>query len=206
MLLDNENEPLFEMGTWAGRRQAFGVIANKCSAADAECLKSLRESKQYKAAGLTWEEFCSRYIGISRTHADRLISQLEEFGAAYFDLSKQMRIPADAFRDIAGAIAERSIEHNGEKILISAENSHRIADVVSALRRQAVQPNRQALQKLRRRLNTCFSDLAAMDSPSLQPDDRAAVASLIASSLERLSQLSETFRGSPDDPQPLDAP
>jgi hypothetical protein len=130
-----DHKPLFEMGTWAGRRQAFGVIANKCSAADAECLKNLREGKHYKSFGMTWEEFCPQHVGISRTQADRLISQLEEFGAAYFDLSKQMRIPAEAFRDISGSIVENSIEYNGEKIPISTEHSHRIAEVVSALRR-----------------------------------------------------------------------
>jgi hypothetical protein len=92
-----DHKPVFEMGTWAGRRQAFGVIANKCSAADAECLKNLREGKHYKSFGMTWEEFCPQHVGISRTQADRLISQLEEFGAAYFDLSKQMRIPPKPF-------------------------------------------------------------------------------------------------------------
>jgi hypothetical protein len=29
----------FELGTWVGRRQAFGLIASKGSAAGAECLK-----------------------------------------------------------------------------------------------------------------------------------------------------------------------
>jgi hypothetical protein len=195
-----DHKPLFEMGTWAGRRQAFGVIANKCSAADAECLKNLREGKHYKSFGMTWEEFCPQHVGISRTQADRLISQLEEFGAAYFDLSKQMRIPAEAFRDISGSIVENSIEYNGEKIPISTENSHRVAEVVSALRRQAAQSSRppatarQNLRGLRRRLDACFSDLAALENPSLPPQDRAAIAALIESYIQRLGQLSPKFR------------
>jgi hypothetical protein len=50
-----EDNPVFELGTWVGRRQAFGLIANKCSAADAECLKQIRESKSYKSVAATWE-------------------------------------------------------------------------------------------------------------------------------------------------------
>src|SRR5947208_5199272 len=99
MQLDNE------IATWIGRRQAFALMASKVSVADASCLKYLRESKQYKSAGMTWEEFCTRHIGISRTHADRIISQLHEFGAAYFALSEIVQIPDDALREIASSVS-----------------------------------------------------------------------------------------------------
>ena len=55
---------LLEVGTWIGRHQAFGLIASKCSAADAACLREIRDNKHYRALGLTWEEFCSRHTGI----------------------------------------------------------------------------------------------------------------------------------------------
>ncbi|HUI80868.1 MAG TPA: hypothetical protein VLY24_23240 [Bryobacteraceae bacterium] len=35
----------FDLGTWLGRKQAFGLMAGKCSAADAECLRNIREQK-----------------------------------------------------------------------------------------------------------------------------------------------------------------
>jgi hypothetical protein len=48
---------LLEVGTWLGRHQAFGLIANKCSAADAACLRQIRDSRRagvdYRT-GETW--------------------------------------------------------------------------------------------------------------------------------------------------------
>jgi len=134
-----EDNPVFEVGTWVGRRQAFGLIANKSSAADAECLKQIRESKRYKSVGATWEEFCPRYLGLSRAHADKIIQQLTEFGSAYFALSQLVRIPEQAYRDISGAVSGESIEYNGEKIPISKENAHRIVDVITQLRQESEQ-------------------------------------------------------------------
>src|SRR5690348_13625299 len=68
-------KPPFELGTWVGRRQAFGLLVNKTAVADAECLKRLRDCKEYKSVGMTWEELCQRHLGVSRAQADRIISQ-----------------------------------------------------------------------------------------------------------------------------------
>src|SRR6266481_4815627 len=103
-----ENNTMIDLGTWVGRRQAFGLVSSKCSAADAECLKQIRENKSYKSVAAHWEEFCPRYLGLSRSHADKLIQQLDEFGAAYFELSQIVRIPAKAYRAISGAISGHS--------------------------------------------------------------------------------------------------
>jgi hypothetical protein len=65
-----------ELGSWLGRHQAFDLIANRCSAADAECLKQMRDGAEYKRLGMTWEEFCEKHAGINRRHADRLIGHL----------------------------------------------------------------------------------------------------------------------------------
>ena len=54
---------MLEAGTWIGRHQAFGLMASQYSAADAECLRQIRDNKHYRALGLTWEEFCSRHAG-----------------------------------------------------------------------------------------------------------------------------------------------
>src|SRR5437870_7020967 len=110
---------MIDLGASVRRRQAFGLIASKCSAADAECLKQIRESKRYKSVAAHWEEFCPRYLGLSRSHADKLIQQLDEFGAAYFELSQIVRIPDKAYRAISGAISDHSIEYKGETIPIS---------------------------------------------------------------------------------------
>src|SRR5207247_5356237 len=85
----------------------------------------IRESKNNKAVAAQWEQFCPRYLGLSRAHADKLIQQLDEFGAAYFELSQIVRIPENAYRAISGAVSGHSIEYKGETIPISRENSRR---------------------------------------------------------------------------------
>jgi hypothetical protein len=42
-----------ELGKWIGRTEAFLLVANRCSAAQAECLRNLKESESYKMLGLT---------------------------------------------------------------------------------------------------------------------------------------------------------
>jgi hypothetical protein len=36
-LTSAEADAMLDLGAWLGRRQAFGLIANRCSAADAAC-------------------------------------------------------------------------------------------------------------------------------------------------------------------------
>ncbi len=154
---------------------------------------------------MTWDEFCVRHIGISRTQADRIISQLEEFGTAYFALSEIVRIPAEAFREIASSVSDHSIEYNGQTIPIKKENGRKIADMIRILREEAAQhrlqidppsepPRLKNLSTLRSRLNRCLRDLAAVAHSSLHPEDRAEVAGLICTAQERLEQLSQAVR------------
>jgi hypothetical protein len=94
----------FDLGTWLGRRQAFGMMAGKSIAADAECLRQIRDQRLYKNKTSTWAEFCARYIGASKPHVDRMIRHLEEFGPQFFQLSELTRIPLESYR--AAAVAE----------------------------------------------------------------------------------------------------
>jgi hypothetical protein len=64
-------EDALEIGRWLGRREAFSLVAGRCSAADAKCLRELRESKKYKELGLTWEECCKQKVGTCRSVADQ---------------------------------------------------------------------------------------------------------------------------------------
>ena len=54
----SKTEEFFEIGAFTGRRQAFAALAGMCSAADAECLRRIRDGKMHKALRLTWEGFC----------------------------------------------------------------------------------------------------------------------------------------------------
>src|SRR4029077_7564593 len=97
---ENEFENALEIGTWLGRRQAFALIAGRCSAADAQCLRELRDSKKYKLLGLTWEECCTQSAGIARSTAESIIQNLEEFGPEYFVLMQVTGITANEYRRI----------------------------------------------------------------------------------------------------------
>jgi hypothetical protein len=68
------------------------MVANRCMAADAECLRSIRQSGRYKRLGLNWERFCSERAGISRGYADRIIRHLEKLGANYVRLAELRRV------------------------------------------------------------------------------------------------------------------
>ena len=80
-----------DLGSWAGLQKAFAIVTGSCSAARAQCLKQVRDSKMLDDLGFTWEEFCKEFVGISRQHADNLIRQHVEFGDAYFRLSEIAR-------------------------------------------------------------------------------------------------------------------
>ncbi|MGO9263003.1 MAG: hypothetical protein ACLQU1_43005 [Bryobacteraceae bacterium] len=127
-------EDWIDMGAWVGRQQAFALIANKCSAAQALSLKQMKDTGCHDKLGLTWDDFCQRYIGLSRRHADRVISQYEEFGAAYFRLSTLARISAEDYREIAAALEDNCIEIDGEQVPIVPENAARIRAFVRSRR------------------------------------------------------------------------
>ena len=125
---------LLELGVALGQNHAFGLIAGRCSAAQAEGLRRLREQKLYKRCAEKWDDFCPRYLKVSRSEADRTIKLWEEFGAAYFELSQLTRISPETFRAIAPAIQDGALHYQGETIELNPENSRKVAAVVAELR------------------------------------------------------------------------
>jgi len=51
-LAADSNRQGLDLGNWLGRGQAFSLIANKCSAAQAQCLKNIRGQGACKSLGL----------------------------------------------------------------------------------------------------------------------------------------------------------
>jgi hypothetical protein len=167
---NTDQEGLLTLGTWLGRHQAFGLIANQCSAGDAECLKIMRENEVYKKLGLSWEEFCLGHAGVSRVYADRLIRYLEEFGANYFRLAEVMQISAETFRLIAGSVGDNGIEFNGINIPINRENRRKILAAVQAAR-ETSEPKAVRQPKVataRKRIDGFFSEVRAIAETSAQ--------------------------------------
>jgi hypothetical protein len=123
----------FELGDVLGQRKAFGLIAGRCSAAEAAAIRRLREERLYAATKLNWKEFCPRHLGMCRAQADRLIQHLEEFGPDYFELAQLTRIRPEAYRAIAPAVKEGHIHFENEAIALIPENSGKVAAAVAAL-------------------------------------------------------------------------
>ena len=177
------------LGSWLGRHQAFHLIANRCSAVDAECLKQMREGAEYKRLGMTWEEFCEKHAGISRRHADRLIGHLEEFGANYFRIAEMMEISAGTYRLIAGAVSDEGIEFQDEKIPIRRQNRKKIVEAVQTLReRKAELPDVMAAS---RRLNLFIDQARKL---SVDPSRRTEAMVLVEHGLEELCSLARELR------------
>ena len=132
--LPAESAELLELGVVLGQNHAFGLIAGRCSAAQAEGLRRVREEKLYKRCTEKWDDFCPRFLKMSRSEADRTIKLWEEFGATYFELSQLTRVSPETFRAIAPAIEDGVLHYHGETIELSPENSRKVAAAVAELR------------------------------------------------------------------------
>ena len=190
---DGGQETLLNLGKWLGRHQAFGLIANQCSAGDAECLRIMRENDEYKVLGLTWEEFCIGHVGVSRSYADRLIQHLEEFGTNYFRLAEVMQISAETYRLIADSVGDAGMEFNGQNIPINRENRRKIQAAVRAKRtnaepRAARQPK---VSSVRKRLDAFFLESRAIAGTSEQ---RGELIVMLCQGLEQFTRLVEEVR------------
>jgi hypothetical protein len=183
----------FQAGAWAGKSLAFGLIRQRCSAAQAECLKQIREGKLHETLGLGWDEFCRLHLGMDRSYADRLIRYLDRFGADYFRLSEIVRMSPETYRALRPAISNQHIEIDGEKVLIAPENALRIRTAVTALRSELIQAKELAPTI------TCITDLQlSVDSAiaamrklrrSTDPCTKASLEGLIRYSAKRFRDL-----------------
>jgi hypothetical protein len=200
--MENQQEPTetaaasspVELGTWIGKSQAFNAIAKGCSAAEAACLKHIRDQRSYESLALTWEQFCPQHMGISRSSADRLIQRLEEFGEPYFQLAGITPISADSFRLIAPAVTEGGLDFDGEIIPITTENANRIRAAVQTLRmrlRRAgeVTPD-PSVTTLMVRMNAWYDEVsAAAGRALLDAGTKAALQGLVQYGLDMLQRL-----------------
>jgi hypothetical protein len=188
-----------DAGAWVGRQQAFAVIANKCSAAQALCLKQVRETRLFEKLGLTWEEFCKEYAGTSRENADRLIRQHEEFGEAYFRLSEIARISPETYRQIAGQVSDEGLEFDGAKLALIPENGPRIRAAILTLRAQlkqaryASQPTIHSMVHFQVRLDALMEEFSGMAHRPMDPDHRSALHGLAARTIHKLTDLAESL-------------
>lgn len=128
---------LLNLGSVLGQSQAFGLVAGRCSAAQAACLHRLRQTNEFQLVTPRWREFCSQHLGIDGRNADRIVRLWEEFGATYFELAELTRIPPNTYRALAPSIHDGALHLNGEVIELIPENSRRLAAAIARFRRGA---------------------------------------------------------------------
>jgi hypothetical protein len=134
------NQTDFELAKMLGARQAFGLVAGRCSAADAAILRDIRETKKFLSFAANWDEFCRDHLHTSRRSADRAIAHLNEFGPGYFALTQLTHITPQEFRQIRASVTDHALEFGGEAIALIEENAARLNEAVSALRPTAPMP------------------------------------------------------------------
>jgi hypothetical protein len=177
------------LGKLLGRREAFNIVAARCSAADATLLRQMREEKLYLNHSKDWGEFCQRHLHISRENADRIIRLLEEFGPTYFEVAQLTRISPATYRAIEPSIRDQALHYNGDVIALIPENAERVAAAVAEFRKAAAASTPEdPVTRLERRCSELVKELeAAVDWRTHTPQVRAAICYL-RQRIERIEQ------------------
>ena len=190
------NTEHLKLGKSIGRGQAFAVTAQHSLLAEARCWKRIHDSGEYKMTGLTWDDFCVQEIGLSRQHVEGLIARLEELGETYCQLSAIVPISAEVYQAMRHAIADNTIEIDGEAVPIVPENAPRIRAAVlqarSDLRAARKRPVPDPVAAIHTRLEGCVGAISRL-SGKIEPADREKVRSLVDDSVLRLMALSENL-------------
>lgn len=181
-------DKLFDLGKWLGLHQAFGLIASRCSAADARALQTIRENKLYLIKAPNWDEFCAKHTGVCRTTADRLIGRLQEFGETYFELAKIVPITELEYRALAPTVQESQIEFDGQRIPINRENGEKIAGVVLRLREQ-LRSQQEPFSGIRVRLDRCINELTNAARSGVDGAAKEILVALLENASSRLSEI-----------------
>jgi hypothetical protein len=150
---------LLDLGAVLGQAHAFASISGRCTAAQAESLRRLRDEKQYQRLGLTWEAFCVGYLRTSRSQADRIIALLDEFGPQYFELSQLTRVSASTYRELESHVKDGVIEVFGEAVELNTRNAQKVAHAVAALRAEKSQAGPRPLDDRIRALVRHFAEV-----------------------------------------------
>lgn len=203
--MDQNVAQAVELGTWIGRGQAFGLVANLSLAGQARCLRTIRESGSYKTLGLTWEQFCPEYAGLTRRTVDQLIENLDEFGETYFRISEILRISPESYRQIAPRIAGdgETIEIDGEAVAIAPANASRIRRAVQQIRAELRKAQAEAqvqqhsvpnLANLTSRLDLCLEEISRVTDHPLEARDETGLRNLISHANGRLKRISHSIQ------------
>ena len=185
----------FEVGTWVGRKQAFALVAGRCSAADAEILFEIREKKLFRTIEQTWEDFCAKRLGMTRSYVDRVIRQFKELGPNFCKLNCFTRIKPAEYRLIAAAVTEDGLSYGGEVIALEAENAPKLAEAVESLRRDCtpdtdpVDPAEQAFSKAGKAIKSAVAEFQRLQAMKLDGEGRSKLLIALESCRDQLDLI-----------------
>ena len=180
-----------DLGRLLGQREAFNVVAGRCSAADAAILREIREKRLWEAYAKSWEEFCTVWLHISKTNANRIIRNLDEFGPTYYEVAQLTRISPETYRAIAPAIRDQVLHHNGEAIALISQNAEKVAAAVAELRKAAATPPplpEDPIARLERRCTEVLKELEAAVGTREWPLQMKAVVNSLVVRAQRIEQ------------------
>lgn len=132
--LPNAEAEQLDLGAAVGHCQAFGMMAGRCTAAQAAALKRLRDSRAYHQWEPLWRDFCRRYLHMSGARADNIIRAYEQFGDAFFEILQYARISPVSYRALQPYLKDGALEIEGERIEFTPANSDRIRNAVDTVR------------------------------------------------------------------------
>ena len=126
---------VLKLGEVLGQDHSFSLMSGRCSAAQAEALLRIHESRLYLRRASSWKAFCPEYLHISGTQADRIIRMWQQHGPAIFELKQLIRISDEDFRAVEPFIKDNALHFNDEAIELDPENAEKIAGAVDEIRR-----------------------------------------------------------------------
>lgn len=132
-----DEQRVLELGIMVGQRRAFGLVAGRCSAAQAECLRKIRDDRSYLKFAPSWAEFCEGHLKIGKRTADRAIALLKKHGPLYFELAALTGISPAEYRRIEHAVQPDGIHAGSDVIALIPENAARAAAAVARLQAEA---------------------------------------------------------------------
>jgi hypothetical protein len=127
------------------------------------------------------------------------MSQLAEFGEAYFRLAQLTRISPDAYRTLAPRIEDETIEIDGEKIPLSADNIPRLRAAIQRFRAQVQKSRHDAgthnasIVALTERTRALVAELDERSSLVLPDGEYAALCGLIEFTVNAFTRLRHKY-------------
>jgi hypothetical protein len=135
---DNETkkQQALDLGKVLGRRETFGLVAGRCSAAQADCFRKIKEERLWVDFAANWDEYCEQVLKISRRTVERSIGLLKKHGPMYFDVAALTGASPAEYAAIEKHVRPDGIHIGSEVIALIPGNTDRAVQAVAQLQRE----------------------------------------------------------------------